>query len=811
MKLSLPHRWRRRAARGALSGRKAGLVLLLLAGGSVLVLGLLLDRLYPFPLERLQRPTATVVEAADGAPLRFFLAADDRWRFPVTLEELPDDLVRALLASEDRWFYRHPGVNPLAVVRATVQNLRAGRTVSGASTLSMQVARMVDPSSRTLETKVKEALRALQLERHLTKDQILEHYLNLAPFGGNLEGVAAASYFYFGKDAAQLSLGEIALLTALPRSPLRYDPTRHPTTARAARDQVLRQLEEREVFPAERVAKALRQPLPQQRFPVPFEAPHFARFAAGEEVRSGSRGPRLRTTVDLRMQRIAESQVRRFVASLRGEGIGNAAVVVVETETGALRALVGSAAFHEPEHSGQVNGALARRSPGSTLKPFLYGLALDRGEILPDSILLDVPTDFAGYVAENYDGLYRGRVPAREALARSLNAPAVRLLNQVGLSRFLGLLQQGGLRTLDRPAHQYGLPLALGGCEVTLLDLTGLYAGLAAGGRFSSPHWRIDAEANGEFEAPETSLLSPEAAWLVTEMLLDVERPDLPESWRLARDLPSVAWKTGTSYGHRDAWAVGFSGRYTIGVWAGSFDGRAHEGISGSRHAAPLLFDLFRALEEEGGAPRRPLNLRLGEVEVCELSHALPGPFCPRRARGLVLPGKSRPETCSLHRRALADAETGELLPAGCKSSRSRAWREYVVHPPELVAWWRSRGQELLDGIPPTARLEECGGATFGPPSGAPPKIVSPDSRTPYRLRRSAPLEDQRLSLLAQADPGVRKLYWYRDGTLVGSGPPHRPVFLKPTPGEHRLVVTDDQGRSEGVTYSVEGTAPLRH
>lgn len=784
---------------------------LLLAAGAVLVAALLLpallDRLFPFPEEGLHRPSSLAVTDRDGEPLRFFLAEDDRWRLPVTLAELPEELVEAIVASEDRWFYRHPGVNPLAVARAAVQNLRAGRVVSGASTLSMQVARMADPAPRTLGSKVREAFRALQLEAMYSKGEILELYLNLAPYGGNLEGVGAASYFYFGKVPAQLSLGEIALLTTLPRSPVAYDPVRSPEAARQARDRVLRQLADRGAFPRERIVEALRQPVPAERRAAPFEAPHFTRMAAREARGSVLGRSTVETTLDRRLQSLAEEQVARFVPRLRGEGIGNAAAVIVETESRSLRAMVGSAGFHEAEYAGQVNGALALRSPGSTLKPFLYALALDRGEILPQSILLDVPTDFAGYVAENYDGTYRGRVEAREALARSLNAPAVRLLNDVGLSRFHGLLRDGGLSSLDPAPFRYGLPLVLGACEVSLLELTGLYAGLAGGGSFGPVQWRGDGRRDESAPLEEEGLgghqlLSPEAAWLVTEMLLEVERPDLPDSWRLARDAPKVAWKTGTSYGHRDAWAVGSSGRYTIGVWVGSFDGSAHQGISGSKHAAPLLFDLFRALEPAATGPTKRAGLRLGSLEVCELSRQLPGPFCPRRRQAASLPGRSRLTNCTLHRRALADAATGELLPAGCQAVGGHTWKEYVAHPPELVAWWRSRGQEPPSAVPTVAR--SCAGSVLADGSGEGPKIVSPDERTPYRLRRFAPLEDQRLPLLAQADAGVKTLYWYRDGELVGSGPPHRPLYLSPTPGEHRLVVTDDQGRSEGVTYRVE-------
>ncbi len=773
-----------------------------------------LNWLLPFPWENLQRPPAVVVSDRHGQPLRFFLPADERWRFPVRLSELPPELPKALVASEDRRFYRHFGVDPVAVMRAAWSNLKSGEVVSGASTIPMQVARMAEPGPRTLVSKIRESFRALQLERRFTKDQILEIYLNLLPYGGNVEGVGAAAWFYFGKEPEQLSLGEIALLTALPRAPAGYDPTLHPRAATAARDRVLAQLAARGAFTCEEIVEAKQQPVPRVRRKPPFAAPHFTEMVAAqfpEEVR-------IRTTLDRRTQEIAESQMARRIRELRDTGIGNAAVVVIDNETRAVRAMVGSAGFRETYFQGQVNGAIARRSPGSTLKPFLYAMAMDQGRVLPETYILDVPTDFSGYVAENYDERYRGRVTVREALILSLNACAVRLLSQVGLPEFQRMLQRGGLATLDRPAGSYGLPLVLGAGEVRLVDLVNLYASLAEGGvyraiRVVEPNSQnvgaglVPARV-GTSPAPTKTtlrisdpirLFSPEAARAVTEILTDVQRPDLPEAWELTRDVPAVAWKTGTSYGHRDAWAVGFSARTTIGVWVGNFDAKPRKGISGSQHAGPLLFDLFRALEPGGRGPVKPEGLIRDEIEVCSLSHELPGPFCPQRMKIAYLPGTSKLTACTLHRRMLVDSETGELLAGDCVSRRPHEFRLLTIYPPELLAWWRSQGAPVQE-VPRLAATCE------GIPDGEPPRIVSPDGATPYRLRRDAPADYQRIPLVAQASPAVRQLYWYQDGTLVATteASSSGSRFLDAVRGEHRLVVTDDLGRSDGVTYKVE-------
>lgn len=763
--------------------------LVALAAGGMLVAAWALDAAFPFPHAALSPDPARVVVDRNGAVLRIALPADDRYRLPVALDEVAPDMVRTLLASEDRWFYWHPGINPAAVLRATIANLRAGGIVSGASTLPMQIARMAEPRARTVPAKLIEMARALQLEWHYSKSELLEFYLNMTPYGGNLEGVGAAAAFYFDKAPSQLSVGESALLTALPRSPVRYDPVRFPDAAEAARNRVINQLLAHDDLSPADAADARLQPIPRRRRPPPFEAPHAAAMALGRLPGE----PRIQTTIDLGIQRTVQSRLRARIDELRAGGVGNLAAVVIDNATSEILALSGSAAFFDPAFQGQVNSATARRSPGSTLKPFLYGLAIDQGLIGPDTYLLDVPTDFAGYVAENYDGTYRGKVTAAQALAQSLNAPAVRLLARTGLDRFHDLLRRGGLETIDQPAAHYGLPLILGAAEVRLVDLVGLYATLARGG-IHLPTRLLPAGA----EVTGQRLLSPEAAWLITDALREVQRPDFPEAWSLTRQVPDIAWKTGTSYGHRDAWAVGFSARHSIGVWVGNPDGSPRQGISGSRHAGPLLFDLFRAISAGGKPLQKPAAVQVAETRVCSDSHQLASPFCPNTTTIRTIPGVTRLHACEIHRRVFIAESTGQRVAGSCLRDGPHRAVVLAVQPAELTAWKHAQGQGT-EQVPPWSPA--CRDV---PPSDA-PAIVSPASQTPYVVRADAPLDHQNIPLTARVGTESRRLYWYQDGKLIAAAAPDARVFVPPSPGEHEMVVVDDAGRVDTVRYRVEG------
>lgn len=767
-------------------GRAA--IVLIAAVGALACLALLLDRLFPFPVERLDPPAATRVLDRDGKPLRFFLASDGMWRFPLTLEEISPDLTAALVDSEDRHFFLHPGINPFSVLRALWVNVRHGRIVSGASTIPMQVARLADPRPRTMGTKIVEAFRALQLCWHHSKRDILQWYVNLAPFGSNVVGVGAASWHYFGKEPTTLSLGEIALLSVLPRSPTRYNPHKNPELARRVRDRVLDRFAAHGVFDPTRIAESRSRPLLARRAAVPQGAPHFSRWVR-------SRLPEravIRSSLNRRAQNIVEKLLSGRMEGLRRQAIDNAAAVVLDIKSREILAYAGSADFWDDSRPGQVDNALSRRSPGSTLKPFLYALAFDQGHLVPGSMLLDVPTDFAGYVPENYGQNFQGLVSARLALATSLNVPAARLLTRCELVPFHELLRRGGLSTLDRPASHYGLSMALGGCEVRLLELTNLYATLADAGTHKPVRPLMDPLAGRN---PDIRLVSPEASAMILDILATTRRPDLPDAWEFTLSAPKVAWKTGTSFGHRDAWAVGLSRDLAIGVWVGNPDGSQCANISGARHAGPLLFDFFRALSPRTTQLPSFSTPALQRIKICAVSGERPGPDCPLATTPAIAGVTSLP-ACGMHRRIFVNPATGLRLHGDCLLVKESTEETALVWPAELVAFRRAQGSSLpgLPGIDP-----EC----LDVPKEGGPVIQSPSAGTPYHVRMDVPPKFQRLALSAAGAAGASLHYWYVDGRHVGRTAPETPCFIPLERGVHEVTVTDDQGRSARTTFTV--------
>lgn len=738
------------------------------------LLFLAFDLLFPLPPAK---PMSKLVLDRDGKLLSAFLSDDEQWRMPTKADELNPDLVKALIAKEDRWFYWHYGVNPIAIGRAAFSNLFAGRRVSGASTITMQVARMLERKERTFWSKMKEMFRAVQLEWHFSKDEILEMYLSYLPYGGNVEGVKAASYIYFDKPPATLSLSQATLLTVIPNRPNSLRMDLFPDAAKSARDQWLRKFDEDGVFPSNQVRAALEEPVQAKRHEVESKAPHLSR-----RLISSRQQVVIRSTIDSKTQQLAENLLAEYVSRVRHKGISNGAVLVVDNLTASVIAYCGSADFQDQIAHGQVDGIQAVRSPGSTLKPLAYALAMDNGRLTPDSRMLDIPTDWNGYSPDNYDETFRGPVSMTYALRHSLNIPAVEALRQGNFNTFLNRLQDIGFRTVKRQRKDLGLSVVLGGCGTTLEELTGLFSAFACGGLHRGFAFTSDDLDQRRAVIP---VVSPSAAWLITDILSGIERPDLPKDLLTSSGRAPVAWKTGTSYGRRDAWSIGYTKRYTIGVWIGNFDGRGAMDLSGTTMAVPLLFDLFNAME--AGKPKIPdyRPFPVYQREICAETGDIPGPDCGRKRQGYYIRSASSRKVCDQERMLYVSADSSLQFCTGCLPESGFVRASYSVLPAPLTLWYENTGTQYRK---PPPHNPACT-ATFDGPG---PQILSPTVGYEYLLEEGA---NQEILLQAASDGRVARHYWYVNGTFFRSCNPGERIFYSPKRGKMTVMCMDDRGR----------------
>ncbi|MBL8298952.1 MAG: penicillin-binding protein 1C [Rhodanobacteraceae bacterium] len=674
---------------------------LLRLGIALCITAFVLDRLFPLPLP-VADGGSTVVLARDGTPLRAFPDADGVWRYPVTPQTVSPLYLDALLTYEDRWFRLHPGVNPLALARAAAQRVWHGRTVSGGSTLTMQVARILDPHSRTAFGKLKQVLRALQLEAHLSKDEILSLYLNHAPFGGTIHGVEAAAWAYLGKSSQRLSHAEAALLAVLPQAPSRLRPDRNAGLAQRYRDKLLTRLYELRRWDAATVEDARHETVTARTLDPPLSAALLAQrlHTALPQQRS------IRSTIDRELQAAMEARVSSYLARLPERT--SAALLLVDNTSLNVLAYVGSGTFADIQRLGYIDMVRAPRSPGSTLKPFLYGLALDDGLIHSESLLVDAPQSFGDYRPGNFDQAFNGPVSAAEALRLSLNVPAVDLLDRVSPARFAARLANGGVALHWPQGASPNLALILGGTGATLEDLVGAYAAFNRGG--------IAARVRLRAEEPlaERRLLSAGAAYIVRHMLEANLRPGQNRDTFDPGQRARLAWKTGTSYGFRDAWALGTTRRYTLGVWVGRPDGTPVPGQYGAITALPLLFQAVDSLPHspEDAAPAVPPS-SISEVDICwPLGTAFEvgqPQLCQEKRRALVLDDVIPPTLAERDANAWqaarlslrVDARSGHRLSGNCKAPTER--NLVLARWPALAQPWLSTWQRKASRLPPLA------------------------------------------------------------------------------------------------------------
>ncbi|MFZ5480735.1 MAG: penicillin-binding protein 1C [Myxococcota bacterium] len=722
---------------------------------------------------RPEGPLSTVVLDREGHLLGASVASDEQWRFPGT-GELPDKYVVAVERFEDRRYRWHPGVDPLSVTRAAVDNVRAGRVTSGASTLTMQVARLSRGNPpRTMGEKAVEAVLAVRMTATRSKDAILADYAEHAPFGGNTVGIEAAAWRYFGRAPDELTWAEAATLAVLPNSPALVHPGRSRDALRTKRDRLLHDLHADGVFDGATLAAALLEPLPDAPRPVPQDALPLLGHVRGERVV---------TTLDGQLQARVLDVADRHVAQLRGNGVHNAAVLVAEVESGEVRAYVGNVRPSGEGRGEYVDVAVAPRSTGSLLKPLLYAAMVETGELLPHELVPDVPTRFAGFSPENFDRAYEGAVPASEALARSRNVPAVWMLREHTVERFLGRLRKLGLTTLFRPAEDYGLALIVGGAEGTLWDLAGAYRDLALSAQHPDgripPVMRWRGKGGTERPAPYDA----GAAWLTIRALFEVNRPGADAAWRSFAGSEEIAWKTGTSFGFRDAWAIGLTPEHVVAVWVGNADGEGRPGLTGTQAAAPILFDVFDLLDGRGSFAKPDA---LTTVRVCEESGMVAGPDC-EHTRLEEVPRIARPDgRCGYCRLVHLDAE-GNRAHAGCVAASELRSEPRFVLPAGMEAYY-TRHHARYRPLPPAR--EGCEDA-----GGSPLAVVSPAADTAIFVPTELDGSRGRVVFVATHREPDAVVYWHLDGEFLATTVAPHELALDPPKGEHRLTLVDGEG-----------------
>lgn len=755
----------------------------------LLLLGLwLADKCWPLPLT--EAHPARIVVAADGTPLWRFADEEGIWRYPVTVDDVSPRYLEALINYEDRFFWDHPGINPFSILRAAWQDLSSGEVISGGSTLTMQVARLLDPHSRTFGGKIRQVWRAMQLEWHLSKEQILTLYLNRAPFGGTLQGVGAASWSYLGKSPAHLSYSDAALLAVLPQAPSRLRPDRWPARAEAARNKVLRRMAEQGVWTNQQVKESLEEPVwlaPRQ---MPQLAPLFSRYIA-----SRTKAHKIETTLDASLQRQLEEMAMNWKGQLPART--SLALLVVDHTTMEVRGWVGSPDINDDSRFGHVDMVTAVRSPGSVLKPFIYGMALDDGLIHPSSLLQDVPRRFGDYRPGNFDTSFHGPVSMSEALVRSLNLPAVQVLEAYGPKRFAARLRNAGLNLSFPPGSEPNLSLILGGGGARLDQIVAAYSAFARHGKA--------AQLRTQPGQPlvERPLLTPGSAWIIRRILAGESLPQPDAS------LPAVvplAWKTGTSYGYRDAWAIGLNSRYLIGVWTGRPDSTPVAGQFGLGSAVPLLNQVNNLLQagsrmQQARLPAdpRPASVSAGEICWPGGQYLPPGDSNCRRRLSSWLLDKSEPPTLQapgqesiqgIQQRIWLDIQ-GHRVAADCAGAKER---EIALWPLPLEPWLPMSEHRALR-LPPAS--ETC------PP-------LQKNDVTPLLLlgvREGAILKrlpgQTQLLLRLSSQGGQGERWWFLNGDALGETGAGIALSLAKS-GEYQVLVLDGSGQVAAANFTVQ-------
>ncbi|MBA3649811.1 MAG: penicillin-binding protein 1C [Chitinophagales bacterium] len=724
------------------------------------------------------------ITASDGTVLHAFLSADDKWRLNTELNEITPSLKKALIFKEDKYFYYHPGINPIAIIRALIENLISGKKQSGASTITMQVTRMLEPKERTYTNKFIEIFRAFQLELYYSKNEILQLYVNLIPYGSNIEGVKSAAVIFFQHTPDYLSLAQTIILTIIPNRPSSLVLGTDNDKIITERNKFLMKLEASNIFPKQDIEDALLEPLDAKRHPVPHFAPHISRRLVSSYPAQST----IHSCIDRMKQEKVENLAFNYIRRIHHMNITNCAALVINNHNHSVEAYVGSSDFFNQADNGQVDGVRAIRSPGSTLKPYLYSLAFEKGLITPKATITDVPVNFNGYMPRNFDEQFHGTVTAEFALANSLNVPAVKLLNEFGVSSFIHDLEKAGFRNFLNHEDQFGLSAILGGCGVTLEELTTLYSCFASEGLLLKPQW-----VKEHILSDTVRILTPGAVYMITEILTRHMRPDLPNNYESSTHLPRIAWKTGTSYGRRDAWSIGYNMDYTIGVWVGNFNGTGVPELTGADLATPLLFDIFNGIDYNAKNDWWVMPPGVDFRLVCSETGLVPNDFCINQVMDYYIQGISSMKTCNHLKEVFVSPDERISYCRNCLPQAGYKTKFFADLPATLVSFYES--ENIPYGrIPP--HNPDCNHLLIDNP----PVITSPSDGTEYVLEKN---ENQQLMLSCNADNEVQKVYWYINNQFYKSAAAGDKIFFTPESGSVKVSCTDDKGRNSDVNIRI--------
>ena len=758
-------------------------------GGGVITL-LLIGYIFCLPRQLFHVPYSTVVADRNNELLGARIAPDGQWRFPPRTTT-PAKIQACFIEFEDNHFFHHWGVNPVSIGRAAYQNLKAGRVISGGSTITMQTIRLARNNPRTFSEKFIEMIWATRLEFRYSKEKILSLYVSHAPFGGNVVGLDAAAWRYFGHSADDLSWAEAAMLAVLPNSPAMIHLSKSRQALLDKRNRLLTRLHKKGVLDDSSYELALSEPLPQEPKPLPQIAPHLTDYFY--QTRNGNYSV---STIDRGIQLQIEELIERWNSEFSRSDIRNIAILVIDVQKNQPIAYCGNVHFNKANSGNQVDIIRSPRSTGSILKPFLYYAMLQEGSILPHTLLPDIPININGFAPQNFSQQFEGAVPASEALARSLNIPTVTMLQRYGVPKFYNFLKQTGISTLTRPASHYGLSLILGGAEGTLWDITCAYTDMARclkGLDKTDCSLLLSDSAYNASSAVSTSSFSPCVVWQTFEAIKEVNRPEEID-WRTIPSMQTIAWKTGTSYGFRDAWAVGVTPRYAVGVWVGNATGEGKPGLVGARTAGPVMFDVFNLL------PSSPWFVRPSEgfvdAEVCHLSGHLKGRFCEETDTILILPAGLKTEACPYHHRINLSADGTQRIYESCINTEAAIQKNWFTLPPVWEWYYKQRHPEYKP-LPP-----------FKPGCGEdilrPMQFVYPTMNARIFLPKQMDGSKSQLTFELVHSVPKATVYWHLDNNYLAETQDFHKISLLPSSGKHTMTAVDNEGNTVSVTFFVE-------